>query len=493
MFLPAAGAKAYWLSYFPLFVGCGLLFTALYLLLLRMGSRKLSMWLTAAAVVLQLGTNASGLIAPSDDHTSTHEYDPAYVETADSLYEYFSSAELTALTRVKNVDGSLNAGYPAIAGVSAVSSVRSTNTDLRLGVYQELGYSVKYFRVLDTGGTVLGDMLFGVDLILSAGEPDPTLYSDTGETVDGVRIARPRYPGVIGLTYDEGALDGYLDELTYPGRLNLLYRAFTGSREDVCYTPALSLSSEGEGLVQYTLTLTPEDEALLYLAADDLMLSVTVNGEPFFVPSYQNPRFRNYPAAFNNNLLYLGTCASETVVVEFTSSPGLTEEDFTAVALSKAPLDAFRDLAGADGTTVEGGMYDESVTLTLRDVGEGRRLFLPLTYSYRWQIAVNGKSVPVEPVLGTLCGIPLEAGDNTVVITRGPVRYGFGAGQIMSLASFLLAAAWLVIRRRVTVSVPRRAGCAAQALFALAAAAMILFLYAAPVVMFIRQGSVISF
>lgn len=493
VFLTSLGARDFWLQYFPLFAGCGMLFTALYLVLLRFGDRRVSMVLAALAVLAQVFTNASGLIAPDDDHVPTHEYDPAYVEMSDSLYDYFSETGIGALTRVKNVDNSLNAGYPAVAGVSAVSSVMSGNSALRLGVFRELGYSINYFRILDTGGTVLSDMMFGVDVILSARELDESLYTDTGAVIDGIRIGTPRYAGAVGLTYEEGALDGYLDEMTLEERLNLLYRTFTGSEEPIAAVPELTLSSEGDDIVRYTLSITTEEEGVLYLSTEELMLNMSMDGETYYVPSYQNPDFHSYPAAFNLNLLCLGLREPGTYAVSFLSSEGLTEEDFTVVTLSRAALDSFHDDTGMDGARVEGGMWDDSVTVTLSDVGEGRRLFLPLNYSARWRVTVNGASVPAERAMGTFLSVPLDAGDNIVTITRGPAWYGMEPGHYISLVTLLLLAAWLILRRRVRIPLPGWAGITARVLLAAAAVALFLFLYAAPAALFLHQGTVAGF
>ena len=494
VFLTAFDAKTYWLRYFPLFLGCGILFIALYLLLLRVRSRRLSAWLVSAAVLAQLFTNAAGLAAPNDDHVSSREYDPAYVEKADALYGYFSENVPGALSRAKNVDNSLNAGYPIIAGIASISSVYSDNSALRLGVYRELGCSVEYFRVLDTGGTVFSDMLFGVDTILSQREPDASLYEDTGVTVEGIHIARARYAGTVGLTCEEGALDGYLDEPTMTGRLNMLYSAFTGSDAALAYEPAFTLSRAEDNPVRSVLTVQMAEDGFLYMSSEDVLLSVTLNGERLSVPSYQNPDFNNYPAAFNSNLLYLGAYEANAVVtLEYTSVYGADADAFHVIALRSALLDSFRADSGADRAVVEGSVRDDSVTVTLSEAGAGQALFLPLTWSRGWQAEVNGRAVPVERVMGTFCAVSLDEGENTVVIRRGSIPHIFGAMDAVSLVCLLLCVLWLFIRRRVSLSVPRWAGIAAQCLFGAAVLAVIGFIYITPAVLFITQGKIVTF
>ncbi len=494
-FLTVIGPQEYRRVYLPLLLGCAALFTALYLLLWRLRSRRLAAGLIAAVLLLQLGTNAYGLLAPSDDHTHTREYDPAYVEASDALYEYFAGRDISPLSRAKNVDNSLSSGYPSLAGISALSSVNSGNSAIRLGVFRELGYTVSYFRLLDTGGTVFSDMLLGVDTILSAEPLDDSLYTDTGGVVSGIHIGTANYPGVIGLMYPDGALDDYLELLTLPDRLNALYRAFTGTDKTLAFTPEMSLSSEGDGLRTYTLTCELPEDALLYMSADGAILNITAGGNAVTVPTYQNTQNVVYPAAFNSNLLYLGDFPAGEVSVQFSSSAALTAEDFTVTALDKAVLTAFRaDAFYDENTVIEGSSRGNTVTLTCTAETDGMRLFLPLTYSTCWRITVNGQAVGAERTLGTLMSIPLPAGQNEIRIERGPSRFRVTAGLLVSLASLALCVLWLVLRRRLRDFVlPPAAARLTQLAFCAVCAAVFAFLYIAPTVLLLLRGSIIRF
>lgn len=493
-FLTAMDTKIYWRQYIPLLVGCGLLFTALYLILFRQNSRGASL-LAAFIVLLQLGVNAYGLIAPSDDHVYTHEYDPAYVEVSDSLYEYFSGQDISPLSRAKNVDSSLNAGYPAIAGVSALSTVSSSNSSLRLGVFRELGYTVNYFRILDVGGTVFSDMLLGVDRILSAAPLDDTLYDDTGVVVDGIHIGLSKYPGAIGLMFPEGALDDYLDILSFPERLNALYRAFTDSSGTLAFRPELSLASEGDGLRTYTLTVSLPEPAFLYLSGEYPILSITADGRDIAVPTYQNIDNIVYPAAFNSNLLYLGRFDAGEATIRFLSSVDIDPDGLNVTALSAERLDSFRrDALLDEDAAVSAG--DDRLSLSVNAPRSGLRLFLPLSYRSRWTCTVNG--VPVEPqrAIGSLMSVPLQEGSNLVSLAVRPEGLRLSPERSVSLFTLALIAAWLLLRSRLSrrfAGLPRGVSIAVCALFYAVFAAVMLFLYAAPVVLFLLRGTIVSF
>ena len=494
-FLTALGKDEYW-KYFALLLLCGLLFTGLYLALFHLKNRRFGTVLVAAALLLQLGSNAYGLLAPDDDHTYTREYDPAYVETSDNLYAYFSQQDISPLSRFKNVDNSLSASYPALAGVSSIASVSSSNSNLRLGLFQELGYTINYFRVLDTGGTVFSDMLFGVQNVLSAEELDESLYTDTGVVVDGIHIGTANYPGYIGLTFADGALDGYLDILTLPDRLNALYQAFTGTEEIIACGPAFTLTAQGEALKTYTLTCEITENSLLYLSSDGMLMNITAGGKTVTVPSYQNTKNTVYPAAFNSNLLYLGSFEPGAAEITFMSASAITEDSLTLVALEQDKLNTFYADAEYDpATTVETG--ENSISITLTADRDGQNLFLPITYSSRWTCTVNGETISQEAVMGLFMSIPLREGENQILLVRGPASVSFTAGTAISLVCLILAVLWLFFRQRNerlrALRLPAPVYTAVSGLFYTVCGAAAAFLYLVPTVLLILRGTIVRF
>jgi uncharacterized membrane protein YfhO len=492
-FLTALGKVGY-LQYFALYIGSALLYAALYGLLFRL-KRSQAAYTVCLVLLVQLCFNAYGLVAPSDDHTYTREYDPAYVDKADALYDYFSQQDISPLARAKNVDNSLNAAYPTIAGVSAVSSVNSSNSNLRLGVYQELGYSINYFRILDTGGTVFSDMLLGVDYVLSAQPLDESLY-DHGDVVEGIEVGTAKYPGQIGLMFPTGALDDYLDLLTMPQRLNALYQAFTGTQGEISSTPRASLSMEGEGLAVYTLTIDLEEDEFVYLAADGILMNITAQGTDITVPTYENGSNRVYPAAFNNNLLYLGRYEPGTLTVTFQSASALTLDDLTLVALRADRVESFYSDAYFDESmTLE--TSEDSIAITVTADQEGLSLFLPITYSGRWSATINGEAVSPTYCLGTFMSLPLTQGENVITLVRGSSHLTFGRNLVISLVFLVLCLGWLLWQRfcpRVrSVGLPQPVYTGVWWLFLLVCLGVFGFVYLAPTYYLLTQGTIVTF
>lgn len=490
-FLNALGAAGYW-KWFATYAAAGIMFTALYLLL-RALPQKRAVWAVLAAVLLQLGANAWGNMAPNDDHTYTHEYDPAYIDTAERLHDYFAADPLAPLERVKNVDNSLNAGYPAIARVSALSSISSNNSGSKLGVFQDLGYTTNYFRILDTGGTVFSDMLLNVDKVLSASALDGDLYLP-GDTVDGVQVGSSRYPGVLGLMYDADALEDYFDLTTVTDRLNALYGAFTGSARPLARDLAPEMDVSGEGMRTYTLTCRLDRPAFVYMAVDGMAMNIAANGNAVTVPSYGNLHNTVYPAPFNSNLLCLGLFGAGEAEISFTSAMELAPSDVTLLGLDKGLLDSFRADADLDGDMTL-AWTGTGYTVTVAAQGDGKRLFLPIMDPGGWQCTVNGQAVELSYFIGVMTSIPLQAGENTVVLTQGGGSAPSALGRVLPWLCLALAAGWMVLcrHRRSEDLLPRWAGSVSLGLFYAAAAAVIGFVYIAPTVLLLVRGTVVWF
>ena len=480
--------------YLLLYAFCGVLFTAVYFLLLRT-DRRWSVWAVGAVVLFQLGANAWGHIAPNDDHTATHEYDPAYIETSEQLFSYFSQREAPLISRVKNVDNSLNAGYPAIAGVNALSSISSGTSAGRLRIFQDLGYSTNYFRILDTGGTVFSDMLFRIDQVLSAAPLDEDLYQP-GDTVAGIQIGSVRYPGVLGLMYDEDALADYFDLETIPDRLNALYGAFTDGAGPLAEALAPEMEVSGDGLRTYVLTCRLEAPAFLYFALDGIAVNIRANGQPVAVPSYLNPSNTVYPVSFNNNLLCLGLFPAGEAEVRFSSAMELTEKDLTLMSLDKAALDGFQNTANADRDMVLEKTPD-GYAITVTADRAGRRMFLPISPGGR-SCTVNGQPAALSYFIGIMTSIPLQEGENTILLFPDAGQGSwFTSDRLLPASCLALALLWLILRRVFprlrTLVLPKVFYTASLAAFFAVTAAVVGFVYIAPLWKLVTNGQIIWF
>ena len=244
----------------------------------------------------------------------------------------------------------------------------------------------------------------------------------------------------------------------------------------------------------YTLTCRLERPAFVYMALDGMAMNITAGGEPVAVPSYLNLNNTVYPAPFNGNLLCLGLFEAGDAEVSFTSAMDLAAEDITLVGLDKGLLDSFRADADLDGNmTLE--QTDEGYTVTVTAQGDGKRLFLPIMDPSGWRCAVNGQEAELSWFIGVMTSVPLQAGENTVVLTPGGGGTPSPLGRVLPWLCLALTAGWLILCRRKSPDAfpPRPVGAVSMALLAAVTAAVAGFVYVAPMVLLLVRGTVVWF
>ena len=431
------------LVYYPCLVGAAALWCVFYRLLLSLRTHR--RLLALCAVTLQLGICAFGLIG-ADDSTSHHrEFSEAYVHEADTLYEVFSDMDLGVFDRVKNPDTSLHAGYSTIAGISSLSSRQSANSSGSLEAAELLGYTTNYFLIFDGDGTVFSDMLLGVRYAVTRSEPDEALYSPL-TTAGELTISESLYTADAGLLFPAGALDGYYDGESMAERLELLYTAFTG-KTGAAFTPDYTYTFDDTTMTG-TLTFHAGDAQFVYFSAthDILLMNITANGETILVPSYGNENNTSYPAQFNGGSLFLGEYENEDVTITFMAPVGAEEEQLELLSLDRAAMASFNeDATFATDYTLTRDMDTLTITLTAEE--DGQRLWLPLRYGTGLACTVNGQSVTTERAAGLVSAIPLQRGENEIVITTGKTNW-FSRGRLITAGTVVVLAVYLLLRRR---------------------------------------------
>ena len=99
-----------------------------------------------------------------------------------------------------------------------------------------------------------------------------------------------------------------------------------------------------------------------------------------------------------------------------------------------------------------GGIWLDWMSQGARVVGntDHSMLCVPILFTGRWSAAVNGKPVQVLNINGGLCGIPLEKGENEVVMTYSLPFFGVSVMVSLITAAALLAALilWAVRRKK---------------------------------------------
>ena len=369
-------------------------------------------------------------------------YITGYAEEAEQEGDYIRIAywlkselgiEESSLNRIKNPDESLNANYGRFLKRASVSGWSpSFASSEAIADHFKKGYSVQYTRVLDAGGDVLTDALYHVTEVLSCLPQSDKLYKkgkSASAVVDHITgqereysLYECRYVLPFGNVIPSYEL---LEDIAKSGRDdydNALVRAI--GAEDESLSDAVIREVLYEGEPSAVLDFDIKGNKALYLTgntadseAKDLRISV--NGEAAAVPSLKETDNTLYPAHFNNANVLLGCFSDEKVTIELekVESEGSFDYDIEVFTID---LDVLYSLCAyaADGE----GSFSAGKSCFRASVAApcGSYLLLPIAYDEGWEANVNGKKAETVKVDAFLTAVPLEAGDNDVVMTYFP-------------------------------------------------------------------------
>jgi uncharacterized membrane protein YfhO len=412
------------------------------------------------------------------------EQERDYIRIATQLKKDFGlSSEY--LYRVKNPDESLNANYSFILERPALSNWTHIIPGSLQKSSSEWGYSTQFTRLLDAGGTVFTDALIGVRDVISCLPQDEELYEKVSSTqveVDGKSVEytwyKCRYSLPFGVpVYANAMFDSELENRNPVSLQNQMYRSLTGADTEYEQEIAAFLVRRGqlidEGAVlevtepsssvkRYSFSTNVNGKKALYFNSqtadmEDGNMSITVldkdGSRAIAVPSVKDTDNTDYPAHFNNNILYLGSYENEkvSVVVDVDCEKG----DDYPVNISELDLDKLRLLCDSyksfPDEHIAAGKKSISFNASVSEDAGSVVMLLPVAFDEGWTLRVNGKKSDIMySYSGLFTAIPLYSGDNHYKMTFFPS--GMGLGIVISLLGLAIFAAILVIRhQRITV------------------------------------------
>lgn len=412
------------------------------------------------------------------------EQERDYIRIATQLKKDFGlSSEY--LYRVKNPDESLNANYSFILERPALSNWTHIIPGSLQKSSSEWGYSTQFTRLLDAGGTVFTDALIGVRDVISCLPQDEELYEKVSSTeveVDGKSVEytwyKCRYSLPFGVpVYANAMFDSELENRNPVSLQNQMYRSLTGADTEyeqeiadflvrrgqlIDESAVLEITEPSSQVKRYTFSTEVKGKKALYFNSqtadmEDGNMSITVldrdGSRAIAVPSIKDTDNTDYPAHFNNNILYLGSYENEnvSVIVDVDRSKG---EDYP-VNISQLDLEKLRCLCDSyrdfPDEHISAGKKSISFNASVSEDAGSVVMLLPVAYDEGWTLRVNGKKSDIMySYSGLFTAIPLYSGDNNYKMTFFPS--GMGLGIVISFLGLAIFAAIIVIRhQKITV------------------------------------------
>ncbi|MCR5527317.1 MAG: YfhO family protein [Lachnospiraceae bacterium] len=383
-----------------------------------------------------------GLPRFTDKFFADPEQSGEYVQTSLELKDKLAlniDESADRLQRIKNPDTDLNADYGMVLGRATISGWANTVTNEQQKSSEHLGYSTHFMRILDAGGTFFTDSLLGVTDVITRVpfEGEAPVYEKTGEadTSGGKYYLfhnNASFPSAIAVS---GDISEYTPEdMKLADAQNYLYKVVSGKDEDILE----SLGREESGKDVRTISIS--GNKALYLRKGKAQ-EIQVNGETIPVPTISDMENTEYPAWFNNDLLYLGSYSNEEIEVKCSKNSYLFLLDLDRLQALSDELSGVNTEVKAEKTGLEVKIEgSESKNMAL----------IPLHCDPGFRAVVNGKVVKTLNIAGIFTGIPIEAGENDIEITFSPA--GFKDGAFLSaLAGVVIAGLYVIGRRKKLV------------------------------------------
>jgi uncharacterized membrane protein YfhO len=398
------------------------------------------------------------------------------------------------LGRIKNSDTSLNTNYPFILQTPALSNWTHNIPHYMQLAATNLGYSTQYTRILDSGGTAFTDGLLGIKKLIVRNHINVSNQYKKLDNTENFVLYENSYALETGLLGDKSLLDDITSAKDYErfDIQNKLYRSFTDSDEalfSVC-------SNKGETADRIKLTLSEKDELVFSYTADqnevlylnitdyaNKSFKITVNGERVIAPYYKQTNYGYYPSQAVNGILELGSFNNgETVeiAVRCINDEVITTE---TVQLAYMSLDKMAQLNSMYKDTVSDiSVGKTSLTVKFNNTyGDGKYMFIPVTYDSGWKCTLNGEKAQVLNALGSYIAIELPEGSGTFTLNH--TSPGLEIGLIMSAVGIVMAGVMLLLKKR-NYDLPKTITVTVLWLFILLFAASVIFIYAVSILFF---------
>lgn len=420
------------------------LYTLIAYILIYLLAKKRQLRLILTGILLCVELTANGALTFlynyqwTGDVTDYQDYASGADEQAALVSDYDSSVfyRMETVTKRYNessmcsayLNDSLAYGYHGIAHYSSTFDTNISNM-----IYQ-LGYSSILDLSIYTQPILTSDSLLGIKYVLSDHDLTGLEKVDELGTINGKNVYLNPYALGLGM----GAADTVSDELEDTddpfAYQNELFSNILGEEVE------LFKEIETDAVIENnTLSFTlPEMEAedqlygYVYSAVEDLVLSI--DGE-----------YRcNYACWLSYKVFDLGM-GDTSHTVSLANYTGTADDmtpyfyyldwDVFEEVIETLREDQFRTEVFEDGH-VE-GTYEAD---------EAGNLLLTIPYDEGWTVEVNGQTVEYTEGAGALMVIPVQAGENQVVLQyKVP---GVTAGIILSVLSILIMAAWCIRKKR---------------------------------------------
>jgi uncharacterized membrane protein YfhO len=378
------------------------------------------------------------------DYTSFHERHQTRLK---SVLPPAGSFYRVEKTEIRTYNDPMGLGYPGMANFSSIADLSQSR------FLKKLGFDCYATWCTYSGGTIFSDSLLGIRYILSDGSLN--FYQPVAE---GIFENPYAFPPAF---FIESAFASFPDmEADDPIALqNELLNKITGAQQPWFEAVPITLNhlsnltlanlDNGQDLyirndpeepaaVTYQLKISDDQPHILFIPNVSLNFNIWINDKQVFD---QNQNYTPYLVRLDEYR------AGDIVKVRV--DLGKSQEYRDEIRLYTFDLERFQTAAEALQATAPTSFFDGNrrFTFSFSPAVQDRNLLTSIPYDQGWEAQIDGKTVQPSAVMGSLIGLQMPAGSQTVSLTFLPNGFKLGA-ELSGLTVFVLLLLILLERRK---------------------------------------------
>ena len=378
----------------------------------------------------------------------------------EAVFDLEGKVEEDTLFRVKNAEKDFDVNLLGAIGYPTLNHYTSLTSQSFLFGMKKLGYSSYWMEVNSNGGTALTDALLGnrYTVYRAADVPEGSEIAYRNGVYAMVKAGISLPFGFPVSSSAVSSLSNLSDEVVRMDLQQEIFASLFDSSEQLIteYEPEALVNltvdhgekweltpqlENGRAYLQYRIDVKGE-QTLYFDCFDELhnYLYEPINGS-FHVFVNGELVEQEYPSQSSNGLVCLGSFEDESVLVQVELLRTCTARSFGAYGMDLNTLRTACESVQGEGLREENGQLLGSF-----QAEEGDWLFVPVCNTGGLSAEVNGKEAEVVSVLDCFFAVPLEAGENHVVISASAP--GLAPGLLLGAAGLLCAVALVWFLRK---------------------------------------------
>lgn len=404
-----------------------------YAYLLTIRNSKLRNTFLIVLLFIEITSNTILYVGRINDNISNYDYRTTLLTNAENIKKEFNLKDNFKLDRYKDTTALVNENYALALDVPTIAGWAHLADKNNFLLHQLMGYSVRYTRKQDLGGTLFSDAINHIKYVFSNDDLSENVYELLDEH-DGVKLYK-KNTLPFGIIHNNKTVT--LDSTNPFDFQNGLYRAMFNKEDNIL--EKLDANFKLVDNSYYEATINTQNNINLYIySLGGYASKILINDEIIYAPYVGNPNNTSYPVTSNNGILDLKEHIGKINIKIYGN---ISNFDLRYISVDK-----YNDLVDNYNNDIEYTLGRKSIDINVTGADD-KYLFMSIPYYDGIKTYVNGKEVSINAYLGNYINIPLTSGVNKIHIDFNTLY--FNKLIIVSITVIIMIVAFTYINKRV--------------------------------------------